>query len=334
MSPYAPLESPAMLWFEQSLEAGVFIGAIAYGGHIAVFCTCVYHLVHEKTISWRWLAFVSTLFAMGTTNIICNIHYNEMTYIDDRNYPGGPLAFLFTQQALPVDTVGNAAYIIASVLADSLLIYRCYIVWYGMWWIVILPILMLLASTSLGILVVLQDAQPNGTLWAQSTLNFSIPFFSISMSLTVSLTIAIVLRLIRMRRRIRSILGTEHGSTYTGVAAMVVESALPFAAVCLIFLALYAKGNTGANLFLPLLVQVQGISPQLIVLRVQRGRAWSKGTLSNSRMSGLKFAAPSPPGSSSLTESTQVPSNISSSMIFRDPSSIGQSKGSPSEGMV
>ncbi|KAH7906881.1 hypothetical protein BJ138DRAFT_1161545 [Hygrophoropsis aurantiaca] len=273
MSLYAPLESPAMLWFEQSLEAGVFIGAIAYGGHIAVFCTCVYHIIHEKTISWRWLAFVSTLFIMGTINIICNIHFNEMTYIDNRNYPGGPLAFLFTQQALPVDTVGNAAYIIASVLADSLLIYRCYIVWYGMWWI-------------------------------------------------------------RMRRRIGSVLGTEHGSTYTGVAAMVVESALPFAVGCLIFLALYAKGNTGANLFLPLLVQVQGISPQLIVLRVQRGRAWSKDTLSDSRMSGLNFALPVPPSSGSLTESTEVPSNISASMIFRDGFSIGRPKGNPLEGTV
>lgn len=80
------------------------------------------------------------LFVLATTNIACNINFNEHMWIDERNYPGGPLAFLLEQQARIglllfitmnalsyhkphiVDTVGNTATVLTALMADSLLV--------------------------------------------------------------------------------------------------------------------------------------------------------------------------------------------------------------------
>jgi hypothetical protein len=84
---------------------------------------------------------------------------------------------------------------------------------------------------------------------------------------------------------------------------MILESATPYG---IIFLVLYTTNNTAALLFIPPFVQVQVgdfslkiriihltlipqcISPILIILRVARGRAWTKDTISNPNLSCLE----------------------------------------------
>ncbi len=43
-------------------------------------------------------------------------------WIDDRNFPGGPIAFFTTQFSVPINTVGGAAFLLADFLADSALV--------------------------------------------------------------------------------------------------------------------------------------------------------------------------------------------------------------------
>lgn len=128
-----------------------------------------------------------------------------------------------------------------------------------------------------------------------------------------------------IRRSVGSSLGKKHGRVYrksflqqvatlllirlddiiVGVAAMLVESAAPYAIVSLTYIILYGRNNTAQNLFLPLLVQVevrvsllehfysrvthfnfQCLSPILIFLRVANGQDWDRstaGTVSHSQ---------------------------------------------------
>lgn len=74
----------------------------------------------------------------------------------------------------------------------------------------------------------------------------------------------LVVRLLHMRRRIQKVVGAEYGKTYTGIASLVTESALPFAILSVILMALFAKGSTAQNLFVPLLVQVEVRSSSMI----------------------------------------------------------------------
>ncbi|EMD34971.1 hypothetical protein CERSUDRAFT_124979 [Gelatoporia subvermispora B] len=288
-SSWATQDPPGLLWFEQTDNAAVYIGGIAYGIHIAVFFMCTHYMIQEgRRSNLKWFAFISVLFASGTINICMNMHYAELAWIDERDYPGGPLAFLLQQESLTTATVGNSASIIATFLAQGLLIIRVHIVW-RKWYILVIPVCMWLASAAMSALFTTQAALPNSSIWANGTRNFAVPFWSLSMSLNILLTILLAIKLLYMRRIIVATIGPQHGKMYTDITAMIIECALPYALVSLVFIVLYGIGNTAETLFLPLLAQVECITPMLVLLRVARGRAWSHDTISQANLSSVRF---------------------------------------------
>ena len=92
--------------------------------HAIVFMRSIYHLLHRKGLRRSWLPvlFVTILFGLGSVNIACNIRFNEFTWIDDRNYPGGPFAYIMEQEQNPLNIAANCAAIIAPFMADGLLV--------------------------------------------------------------------------------------------------------------------------------------------------------------------------------------------------------------------
>lgn len=92
------------------------------GIHIVIFAMTLFHILYNNRKIWWQFAFIISLFVLGTINIICNLNFNQKAWIDNRNYPGGPVGYLQDQQAIPVDTVGNAAGCITTFLADGFLV--------------------------------------------------------------------------------------------------------------------------------------------------------------------------------------------------------------------
>lgn len=100
-------------------------------------------------------------------------------------------------------------------------------------------------------------SEPLGSLWAERAVLYGLPYFALSMTTNMLVTVIIITRLLLARRNIQSIMGKEHGKEYTGVASMLIESALPPALVSAVLIALYSRGHTAMILFFPLLPQVQ-----------------------------------------------------------------------------
>lgn len=109
----------------------------------------------------------------------------------------------------------------------------------------------------MSILHCVQASRANAALWDQTTLNLSVPYASLAMSLNILLTIVLVWRLLDLRRRLPITVTEEVRQRYNGVEALIVETALPYGLVSFIFVVLYGLGNTGSNLFVPLLVQLE-----------------------------------------------------------------------------
>lgn len=133
----------------------------------------------------------------------------------------------------------------------------------------------------MGVILLFQLTQPNANLWSTTTVNFGLPYWSISTGLNVLVTILIVGRLFVIRRRTRAALSNSHSRTYTSIAAMLIESAALYTSVALIFIVTYARNSDIQNLVLPVLGQVQAISPLLIMWRVARGQAISRETMAS-----------------------------------------------------
>lgn len=128
----------------------------------------------------------------------------------------------------------------------------------------------------MGVLWLIQISQTGP--FENSAINWTIPYFTLSLSLNVLVTIAIVLRLLSYRHRITNVLGSSHGSQYTSIAAMIVESAAIFSAFSICFLVPFALSSSISSIFLQALGQVQISATLLIIYRVASGKGWSSNT--------------------------------------------------------
>ncbi|KAF8960224.1 hypothetical protein BDZ97DRAFT_1834585 [Flammula alnicola] len=276
---YATDEPSTLLWYEQAVNASAHIGAMAYGLHIAVIYKCFDTIFRDKERrGFKWIPFIGSLFVLGTINIASSIHFNELAWIDARNYPNGAIAFLLEQQDNPANVTAVATSIVTLILADTFLIYRVHALWRKFYITGFLG-LVLLASIVLSVFHGIQVAQITTILQDPSSLRFSVPYASLATSLNILISIALLSRLLDLRRRVSSTTSTEVRHRYTGIEALVVESALPSGLFSFLFLILYGLHNTGSILFFPLLVQIMGIIPELILLRMLQGHAWSSKTI-------------------------------------------------------
>lgn len=108
----------------------------------------------------------------------------------------------------------------------------------------------------MSILTIFQATRPSANLWTHTTVQFTLPYFSLSISLNTLLTLLIVARLLYMSRRMGKTVGRQHAGTYTSVASMLIESAAPYTITGLIFIITYARNSNVQNLVLPVLSQI------------------------------------------------------------------------------
>ncbi|TBU51881.1 hypothetical protein BD310DRAFT_890234 [Dichomitus squalens] len=292
---YAPPgESASDLWLEKSNFDGAVLGGVAYGVHVAVFAVCARTLYRSTKIrrTRRHAVlvplFISLLFAMGTVNLACNTRMTQLMFIDNRAFPGGPNAWFFAFYSLGTNTAGNASYVVANALADGVLLWRVYAV-YNSIWAVLFPLLVYLASTAMSILSVFQSSRPTASLWTSTTVQFTVPYFSISIGLNILLTLLLVGRLLYFGYNTRRAIGSDHLAPYVSIATMLIESAAPYAITGLIFIVTYARNSNVQNLILPVLSQVMCISPELIILRVATGSAVSTKISTTQPVTSMRF---------------------------------------------
>lgn len=114
--------------------------------------------------------------------------------------------------------------------------------------------------SALSVVWLVQVSAPASSPWgslSNNAINFTAPYFWMSLSLNISMTVAICSRLLFYRRRITRVLGPNHGTQYTSVAAMIVESSFLYSAFSLLFLIPFALNNPIQNAFIQLMGEIQ-----------------------------------------------------------------------------
>lgn len=78
---------------------------------------------YQPKAAWTFLTYVFVLFALGTVGNAANAKIQELAFVYNRNYPGGPSNYLVEQSTVnPLTLTGTASYIIASWMEDGLLV--------------------------------------------------------------------------------------------------------------------------------------------------------------------------------------------------------------------
>ncbi|KAJ2924791.1 hypothetical protein H1R20_g12301, partial [Candolleomyces eurysporus] len=190
----------------------------------------------------------------------------------------------------------NIASELIVLLGDGLLIYRCYVICVGCRWLAVLPALTYLSSFAFFIAAMVNEHQNSRTVANRCTK----AWITLVAVTNIIVTIVIGSYLIRARRTLSKALPMRDMRVYTGVAAILTESALPlafFGIVAVVMnlaapnmhnLGALVVGTTCEGIFW----SFTGIAPHMIIFRVTTGRSWLKfpivkdGAVSNP----IKFA--------------------------------------------
>lgn len=127
----------------------------------------------------------------------------------------------------------------------------------------------------MGIMTLYQTSRPDSSLFSGITVNFGLPYFTISVALNILLTLIIAWRLLLHDRNFKKAIGSQYAisSIYRSIVTMLIESSALYAAVSICFIVPYAMSRHASAIFLSMLSRVQIIAPLLIVRRVATRRA-------------------------------------------------------------
>ncbi|KAI0731599.1 hypothetical protein C8Q72DRAFT_212075 [Fomitopsis betulina] len=264
--------------FLNSEYISINITAILYGIELVVYGVTV-HALWTKPKQERgdrfFLGFSTTLLMMMTILYSTLAVFGEEMYVVNASYQGGMDAYLAANVNVWYQTLGSTAPIAANLLGDALMIYRCYVM-YNTYYIAVIPTLIWLGSFASGILLLYASGRPNGDFFAGFSENCGLAYYATTISLNIMTTALIIVRLLWISSYMRKNLGTPSSDIYVNAIAIIVESALPYTLCGIVNLVTYAVQSDTNVLFVAIYGMMTGLSPQLVIMRVVRGRGLTR----------------------------------------------------------
>ncbi|KAF9066447.1 hypothetical protein BDP27DRAFT_1011583 [Rhodocollybia butyracea] len=176
-----------------------------------------------------------------------------------------------------LDVAAAATYVTANIIADALLLYRCYVVWGARKYIIVGPFLISLVNTTLekeNVSQVLNEVKngnvgsgENASLQTASAISFS--FLIVNLLTNLILTGLIAGRIWWISKETRRALGGADDKRIGSIATMVLESGLLYPVALAIGLAL--KLTETVTEVHPILTIIVGMAPTLIMVRTELG---------------------------------------------------------------
>jgi len=245
---------------------GTIISAVAYGIVVVLSGNCFLLLqrnrgIYSNRMRLFLLIYVLVMFLFSTSSMIQSIC--TITLFIFRGGVGSPILTGYSAPVMLPLTIWGA---------DGFMIWRCFVLYQDITRvprILVIILLSLLSIISLGFGIMMFRS------FGANLVGLTMVLVPISFSTLVNIILAllIVLRLIHHQRYIRKVLGADHGSPYSKVIAICVESSALIVIFSGVYTALVFQQANGSSIPFLLLPHICVISPLLIVYRVAKGRA-------------------------------------------------------------
>ncbi|KAJ7596333.1 hypothetical protein C8J56DRAFT_722979, partial [Mycena floridula] len=232
-----------------------------------------------------YLVVSSLLLALITVYVVMNTAVGELMWIDHRDTPGGPILYFLSILSRWWHIVGDAAGQATNIVADGLLIYRCYVIYNGSWKIVMGLIPIYMASMAMAFAITIRNSVHTGDdrFYDAAFAQIGIAGTVLSVCLNIIITALITYRILNARRTLVQYFPdrSESIETYTSLIAIMVESALPFSVLGLAFAVIFGRQMQQDAALILAWTSLSALSPQLIIFRIASGRAWTKRVASD-----------------------------------------------------
>ncbi|KAK0500937.1 hypothetical protein EDD18DRAFT_784661 [Armillaria luteobubalina] len=176
-------------------------------------------------------------------------------------------------QVTRIEETGTAAILatgimgaLSTLLVDSIMIWRCWLVWGQRWQIVLLPSLCLAAGIACKMVITKQKY-----FYDANGLVFLSVYAGLTLATTLLSTLLIIYRILTVARATDG--GGNGSRAYRHVIEVFIESSALYAVSLIVYVACIARGNIGLPYLDPIAGFARGIAPTLLLGRVGAGHA-------------------------------------------------------------
>ncbi|TCD70032.1 hypothetical protein EIP91_005284 [Steccherinum ochraceum] len=259
---------------------GDWLAAVFWGAFTVLFITCMVTSYHNARQRWFSLGMVFVMYSLATAHISIALYRLVQAFIFHVNDgPEGAILYL-ANIAVPINRSKDMIYITTIWLGDSILVWRCYMVWNRDWRVLVLPCIMVVATAISGYGAVGMYWNPNlnpvlATHWASGML-------AVSMATNFILTALTAGRIWMLTRKIdfnfQNTPGSKSPTRYRVVILTVLEAGLLVAIAKFLEFLFFElapvnglDGNNTLYIMMECMPQIMGIAPTFIILAVSLG---------------------------------------------------------------
>ncbi|KAI0323990.1 hypothetical protein GY45DRAFT_1332033 [Cubamyces sp. BRFM 1775] len=251
---------------DKAYLTAIWLETLFYGMNFVLYWNCLAMLtIRRRTpnVNKVLVAISTIMFAFSTAHVSLGYQRLIEGFIVLRDQPGGPGAF-FSDVSIPANVVKVGIHTVNSIIGDSVVVWRCWLVWGRDWRMCILPILLIIASAICGFAqtVYFARAQKLHSAFAKSLQIWNGSLFSLSLATNVVVTVLIAMRVWYMFR----MSGGSKNFRYWRVLVIIIESGMIYSIALVCEITLYFLGSNSFYIVYDPIAQLTAITPTLIIV--------------------------------------------------------------------
>ncbi|KAK0240840.1 hypothetical protein EDD85DRAFT_816464 [Armillaria nabsnona] len=274
------------------------VDSVFYGFYLITFVSCFHGLLttndgglkSRSTINYKMVAASLWMLVFSTLQIACHLRFVLDAFIYSDNKPVDTLS----DMSNPVNVMQLVTFVAQTFMGDCILLYRCWVIYDRRWMIVICPIIMFIAETGCGIAAVYLETTLSGDSAITDPLLSPLIVTLQSLTLTTNIitTFLIVRRIWTIHNAVRQLVPSIKNHPLRNTLVVLIESASVYTASAAVMLTVYVLRSNADYVVSDLIVQIIGITFNLIIIRFARGTAVKpmEETLTSLRVSPRRMA--------------------------------------------
>ncbi|KAI9061933.1 hypothetical protein FKP32DRAFT_1612869 [Trametes sanguinea] len=257
----------------------LFMESMLFGAFTVLYAIAIWILLYREKIRGRsrlnrMLFGTSTvMWVLSVAHLAIDVVRAVQGFVVWGQKPNGTNEF-YAIISSPTEVAKNVIYISMTLVADSFVTYRLFIVWNRTWWILTIPVTLLVATAvaGYGACVEIGLAKQGNAIFAENLQPWIRSFFALSLTTNLLATILIAGRIMWSNRRVRKYRasGAAAGSHWEVIETMI-QSAAIYSAALASLLGTYLAGSNAQYVCLDILQPLIGVVFTLIIIRVGLG---------------------------------------------------------------
>ncbi|KAG2141105.1 hypothetical protein DEU56DRAFT_283900 [Suillus clintonianus] len=265
-----PLDSAAIM--------STVLEGMLYGFSVLMFIGTIWTLTykrHIRDVNRPITAVTVLLLVLSTAHMVVDIIRTEDGLVKYRSTFSGSSAAFFADVPGEIFVIKNVIFVLQTLVADGVVIYRCYVVWQTVW-VIILPSILWCSVAAIGVYSacnfsqVAHIANISSNVTGPATREWILTFYALEFVTNLLSSGLLAFRIWKIERSVSTARTTK--VTTTSILRVVVDAAIVYSIALLCTLITSVCSNNGIFVMIDILMPIISIVFYMVMIRIAISR--------------------------------------------------------------